>query len=174
MLTNKANINLCTAVWLAADEYEFRPNWKQFSATGLLKSAKSIVLSYRYKEQTGAVVQDVTDLVPSRMGTALHTSVEIAWENERIRKQAMTRIGIPVQMQDQIALNPGYKGNPPLKKGQTPLYMEIRGQRKIDGYTISGKPDFVYDGQVQDLKSTKVFNWIHGGNDEKYMMQGSI
>ena len=174
MLTNKANINLCTAVWLAADEYQFKPNWNQFSATGLLKSAKSIILSYRYKEQTGSLVQDVTDLVPSRMGTALHTSVELAWSNVKIRTKAMDRLGIPSQIQKQIALNPGIDGNPALQQGQKPLYMEVRGQRKIDKTVISGQPDFVWEGQVQDLKSTKVYNWIHGGNDEKYMMQGSI
>lgn len=173
-LTNRADINLCTAVWLAANEYEFKPNWKAFSATGLLNPIKSIILSYRHKEQSGVLTQDITDLVPSRMGTALHTSVEYVWNNPELRHKAMNRLGIPYNIQERIAVNPGVNKNPPLQENQLPIYMEIRRQRKMGNTTISGMPDFVWQGQVQDLKSTKVYNWIHHGNDKKYMMQGSI
>ena len=167
--TNNSNLGMSTAVWLAADEYDFNPTFERFSATQLLKSTKSIILSTRFGMQAGENQTDITDMVPSRMGTALHWSIEQTWTQDDLRNSSMRALGVPEHIIDGIRINPE---EPEL--GTYPVYVEIRGYKEIEGVTISGSPDIIINGQVQDFKSTKTYNWIHGGNDDKYCWQGSI
>jgi len=61
-----------------------------------------------------------------------------------------------------------------LPEDAIPIYLENRSQKKIVKWWVSGKFDFVYEGRVRDIKTTKTYNWILGGNDKKYALQGSI
>lgn len=169
MYTNYSNISLALAVWLAADDgYDYVYHENSISATTLLKPVRSVVLSRRLlaSQKEGSV--DLSDLVASRLGTAVHTAVESAWLDHRER--AFRNLGIPQHVMDRIHLNAESEDDP---EGIY-IYMENRTQKEIDGWVISGKYDFVEQGRVKDIKTTKVYNWIHGGNDEKYRIQGSI
>jgi hypothetical protein len=168
--TNYNNIPLVLAVWLAADHgYDLNRGAHVVSATSLMKPTKSLILGNRVAE---AVDQDhridVSDLLPARLGTAVHTAAEVAWLYSR--DKALEDLGFPAKVIEKIRLNPDHPGEDP----QFDIYLEQRTSRAIGKWIVSGKFDFVENGRVKDIKTTKVYNWIMGSNDEKYRIQGSI
>lgn len=164
MYTNRTNLPLPIAIWLASDTYDHDPRSNHISATSLLKPTKSLILTSRLK-QTGE--SDILDFVPSRTGTAVHDSIEQALNGDIL--SVCRSLDIPAKVAKDIKINPE---NP--SPDDHNIYCEIRSEREIDGYVISGKFDVVEDGEVADAKTTKVYNWIMGGNDLKYAQQGSI
>lgn len=165
--TNYSNISLPIAIWLATDNYDYDPRPNAISATTLLKPIKSVILTKRLTMDASV---DVLDLLPSRLGSAIHDSVEQAIrENYR---QAMQDLGIPDKVIDTVYIDPPVEM---LEDGNIyDLTLEQRSEREVDDFIIGGKFDVVANRQVRDTKTTKVYNWIHGGNDEKYRLQGSI
>lgn len=164
--TNRTNIPLSIAAWLATDFYDGNssdPN--TFSVTTLLKTTRQIILTRRL-EQT---VIDVADLITSSVGSSFHDSIEASWKSANI-KQTLLNLGYSKEAVDSIKINP----TEPTKKGDIIVWLEQRVYRKIGKYTISGKFDFIGDGRLEDHKSTSVYNWINGNMDDKYRMQGSI
>lgn len=167
--TNYNNIPLVLAVWLAAnDGYDLKKAPHVISATSLMKPTKSLILSERVAESNEEPTIDVADLVASRLGTAVHTAAEVAWLYSR--DVGMRNMGIPQKVIDQIRLNPDEPSNDP----QFDIYLEQRTSKAVGKWVISGKFDFVENGRVKDIKTTKTYNWIKGSNDEKYRIQGSI
>jgi hypothetical protein len=173
--TNFTEIPLVLAVWLAADngyDLEYKPD--VISATTLFKPVRSTILSRRVKSSQKSI--DISSLVPSALGTAVHTAVEDAWLYHR--DQAMRNLGIPEDVIEKICFNPDPKWGWDDDPDKICIYMEQRTQKtiEVDGitWTISGKFDAVVQGTVEDVKTTKTFNWIKGSNDEKYALQGSI
>jgi hypothetical protein len=112
--------------------------------------------------------QDISDLVASRVGTAVHSAAEASWLYAR--DMGLANLGIPAKVADRIVVNPDKMDDP----DAIYIHMENRATRREGKYTISGKYDFVYEGMVYDIKTTKTYNWIHGGNDKKYANQASI
>lgn len=168
MLTNYSNVPLPLAIWLATDNYEHDPRPNAVSATGLMKPIKSIVLSAAVaQEQTS---QDVIDLVPSRMGTAIHDAIEKAWLSPKLSDTCMM-LGYPRKVVEKIRINPPRDS---FSEDDINIWMEQRSNREIDGFIISGTFDLVYEYGVEDYKSTGTYNWISGSNDKKYVIQGSI
>jgi len=167
--TNFTDIPLILAVWLAAEDgYDLVYDSNTVSATDLLKPLRSVILSRRILSQQKSI--DVDDLVPSRVGHAVHQAVEDAWIYRR--DGAMERLGIPKEVRDRVYFNPD--PGETLPDNAIVIYMEQRTTREIDGWKVSGKFDVVNQGTVEDTKTTKTYNWIKGSNDEKYGMQGSI
>jgi len=169
MFTNKENISLTIAVWLAADDgydHQFDPN--VFSATELLQPIRMIVLKRQMAAATLKGEIDIVDLVSSRVGNAVHSAAEISWiEN---RHKAFNNLDLPQSLRDRIRINPESPG----PNDAIDVHIEQRSRKEIMGYIITGKYDFVLAGVVEDIKTTKTYNWIHGGNDEKYGEQLSI
>lgn len=159
--TNNANIPLALAVFLATDNYDYQDN--VISATTLLKPIRQIILSSRLSSQDSFV--DVADLVSSRMGSAIHTAIEQAWLNPN---EALKALGYSQSFINKIHINPDKP------TGEIDIYMEQRTNKDIAGMTVSGKFDFVAEGQVQDFKSTSVYTYLNQSNKEKYQLQGSI
>ena len=160
--TNSTNIPLAVAVFLATDDYDYEPN--TVSATSLLKPIRQFILAKRVAKDDMLV--DIGSMVSSRMGSAIHTAIEKAWMNP---EKALTALGYPNKVAKNIVINPNE-----IKPGQIPIYMEQRAYRELQGYTISGKYDFVGEGKVQDFKSTSVYTYLNQTNKEKYQLQGSI
>lgn len=160
--TNNHNIPLPLAVFLATDSYDYVPN--TISTTSLLKPIRQLVLANRLASEEHIV--DISDMVSSRMGTAIHTAIEQAWLNPT---QAMKALGYDDETIQRIKINPSETN-----KNDIPVYMEIRSFKEIDGYTISGKFDFVADGKVQDFKSTSVYTYLNQNKADDYIKQGSI
>lgn len=173
--TNTTDIPLVLAVWLAADSgYDLAYDPHTVSATSLMKPTRSLVLARRIEASLQTV--DVADLVQAKLGTAVHTAVEDAWIDDKFK--AMERLGIPESVREKICLNPDPKWGWDKEDDKICIYMEQRSNKQltVDGvtWTVSGKFDAVVEGTVQDIKTTKVFNYIKGTNDDKYALQGSI
>lgn len=171
-LTNLTNISLPLAVWLANDDYDFYPEGHSISATALLKPMRQILLRERM-EPIQFQTPDITDFVASRMGHAIHDGIEKTWLDDRKRASALKNLGIPQSIIDRIVLNPT---DAQLRNSNEiiPVYTEHRGTRKFKHYTISGKFDLVFDGELHDYKSTSVYSYLLGDKDEDYRNQGSL
>lgn len=167
LYTNHAHIPLSIAVWLATDHYDHDPDPNKISATSLMKPLRQLILAKRVPQEDFPT--DLESLVASRMGTAIHDSIEKAWLHNRI--QALQALGYPDKIIQKVKVNPE-PGD--LQPGDIPVYMEQRESRVIDGITVTGKYDFVGEGRLEDFKSTGVFSYMSGSNDEKYILQGSI
>ena len=103
MYTNHTNIPLALAVWLASDDYDLTPKVNTISATSLMKPTKSLVLSMRLAAQDQEGIADVSDLIPSSLGTAVHSAVENSWIYSK--EKGLTQLDIPLQIINKIVLN---------------------------------------------------------------------
>ncbi len=166
--TNFHGIDLSLAVWLLADSYDFIPNDKSISATGLLKPTKQTILGFRV-DQSQADLPDLSDRISLRMGHAIHDSVEQAWKTDY--RRAMILMGIPAKTIDRININPEPEDR---RENDIPVFIEKRGTRSILGWTVSGKMDMSINGKLKDIKSTSVYTYLLGRKDNDYILQGSI
>jgi len=179
--TNTQKIGLSTAVFLVHDDYDFDPRPNAISATGLLKPTRQVILSQRAEAKITEM--DISQLVASSFGTAVHDAVEKSWSNGNHIK-AMRKLGYPQSVIDRVVINPGYMQKdgrwvkdpdaPPMADNAIPVYMEVRSEKEVDGIIVTGKFDFVGAGELEDHKTTGVFSYMKKTNDEKYRMQGSI
>lgn len=168
--TNLANLPLPLAVWLADDTYAGSNNIrnKTISVTSLLKPIKQIVLGTHAPE----MVTDVLTMIASKKGTAVHDSVEHTLKSGRY-KQSMYRLGFGKDAIDNTVVNPTQQDlldNPEAN----PIYSEIRVAKEVGDWTVNGEFDLVWEGQVIDIKNTKVYSYTKGSNDDKYIQQGSM
>jgi hypothetical protein len=172
-LTNMHNISLPLAVWLLHDEYDYINEPNYISATSLLKSIRQLVLSRRVDQVDREL--DISAFLASRMGTAIHDSIEKAWSLSSQR--AMKALGYPEEVYSNVIVNPTPEQlaeNPAI----IPIWMEQRAFRTIEvngvSYKIGGKFDQVIDGRLFDAKSTSVYAYLLGRKDEDYAWQGGI
>ena len=164
--TNVTGVPLSLAVYLATDHYDHDPD--AISATSLIKPVKQNILASRVPAQQRAI--DVVQLVKSRMGTSIHSGIELAWAGGHYRP-AMRKLGYPEEVIDRVVINPDPDNLPP---NAIPVYMEKREYREIGGYVISGKYDFIAEGRLEDFKTTSTYVWIKGNRDTSHQLQGSI
>lgn len=163
--TNGTSVPLSMAVFLATDNYDHEDH--TISATALLKPIRQLILASRVPQEQQLV--DITSLVKSRMGSAIHDAIERAWvENHQ---QGMLALGYPERVAKRVVVNPEPSE---VTEDSIPVYLEQRSYREIMGYTVSGKFDFVGEGRVEDFKSTSVNTWINGNKTDDYQLQGSI
>ena len=163
--TNKNNIPLPLAVWLTYHEYDFRGGKNRISATSLLKSTRQFILSARVP--LSERVNDISDFISSKMGSAFHDSIERAWENNY--QAGLADLGYSQKQIDRVRINPTEP-----EAGTIPIHLERRGERKIGDWTVSGKFDMSIEGELSDTKSTSVYAYLLGSKDQDYIKQGSI
>ncbi|MGB1226443.1 MAG: hypothetical protein ACPG9K_01015 [Poseidonibacter sp.] len=154
-LTNKEGISIPLAVWLAHDDYDYDGRDNVISTTTLLKPIRQIVLGRKYKDAMREI--DVSDLIASSMGTALHDSVEAAWMKKDKVIKTLESLGYskPELIFDKLTL-------------------EKRSEKEFGKYIVSGKFDIAFDGTVCDIKSTSVWSYIYGSKEKDYILQMSI
>lgn len=80
--TNKFNLDKPLVDWLTNDEYDYEED--TVSATTLLKSPRQVELKKRHQHE---IELDVSDLVASRFGIAIHGSFELAYEGNKEYQQ---------------------------------------------------------------------------------------
>lgn len=165
MYINDIDAPLSIAVWLATDEYDHNPDPNVLSATSFLKPLKAVILS---KRLTGEETVDISSKIASRIGVALHNSIEKAWKLQSL-PATLAALNFPEDIIDKIVINPKT-----LNKGDIPIYIERRKNKIINNMTISGQLDFSMQGKLEDFKSTSVWSWIFGSNETDYIIQGSI
>lgn len=164
---NVSEVPLSLAVFLATDHYDHDDDPNTISATTLIKPVRQIILSSRIPPSE--MLMDLTQMVPSRMGTAIHNGIEVAWKEHY--KTAMTALGLPSKVVNNVLINPT---DEELFPDCIPVYMEQRIYKQLGNFKISGKFDFIMDGRVEDFKTTSTFTVMNKTNDEKYILQGSI
>jgi hypothetical protein len=167
--SNRNNIPLSLAVFLASDNYDYNKDPHTISVTTLLKPTRQVVLAARVPESLGVV--DISALVQARMGQSIHDGVERSWVHDHVK--SLTALGYPKKVIDLVRINPTddeLKANPDL----IPIYLEQRASKKFGKWTLSGKFDFIGDGRVEDFKSTSTFTWTNSTKDEDYILQGSM
>lgn len=164
---NTSSVPLSLAIFLATDNYDHNPDSNTISATALIKPVRQLVLSARVPEDLSPV--DLVNLVPSRMGSAIHDAIERSWKDNY--KPAMEALGYPKRVIEKIKINPETHE---LTDGTIPVYMEQRAHKQVGKFTVSGKYDFIGDGRVEDFKTTSTYTAMNNTNDEKYIWQGSI
>ena len=164
---NISSVPLSLAVFLATDNYDHDQDESTISATALIKPLRQIVLSARVPEDMTPV--DLVNLVPSRMGSAIHDAIERSWKDNY--PNALASLGYPKRVIEKIRINPKPEE---LTDGVIPIYMEQRAKKTVGKFTVTGKYDFIGDGRVEDFKTTSTYTAINNTNDEKYIWQGSI
>ena len=165
--TNIHGIAPALAVFLLYDDYEYDSRPNVLSATGLLKSIRQMVLIHQNKHLDKQI--DISDLVASRMGSALHDGCEKAWRDPKALKEATKLWGLNEATANHLKINPIK-----LEANDIPIYIEQRHEKTLKDWIISGKYDLVLDGTLNDHKSCSVYNYIYDSNAEKYRLQGSI
>lgn len=165
--SNVSNVPLSMAVFLATDHYDYIDDPHYISATSLIKPLRQLILASRIKPEDVSV--DLTAMVASRMGSAIHDAIENAWTNNY--KNALETLGYPAKVIEKIRVNPNKEE---LTDSHIPIYLEQRAFRKAGKWTIGGKFDFVGEGRVEDFKSTSVYTAINKSKDDDYILQGSI
>ena len=164
--TNTAGIPPLLAGWLSIDEYDYCADAKTVSATTLLKPLRQMILSKRYRALDSATI-DVSTLVASSIGTAVHDSVERIWKQHL--PQILINLGIPKALHAKYVINPTQ-----LEKGMRPIYLEQRNTRMCGEWTVSGKFDAVIDGEVNDIKFTGTYSYVSESKGDDYAIQGSV
>jgi len=162
---NSTDIPLSMAIWLSTDNYDYSTAENPISVTDLLKPLKATILS-RSIPDSGEPI-DIADLIQSKTGSAVHDGIDQAWKQNH--KQAMLDLGYPDAVIRKMVINPTI-----LVADDIPIYMEVRTIKKIEGFHLGGKFDFVMEGQLEDFKTTGVYNYINQGNAESYILQGSM
>lgn len=170
-LTNMHNVGVALAAWLAYDGYDYNDDPYTISATTLMRPTKQTILAARVPPQDSS--EDIVGRVSSAMGTAIHDSIESVWITPEKLEKALTALGWPEKLRKRVLVNPTPEQ---LKEADKPIpiYVELRGHRKIGKWTISGKMDITVDSEVQDFKSTTAFSYMKGNRVDDYRKQGSI
>jgi hypothetical protein len=167
--TNLTNIPLSLAVWTCHDEYDSNDDPKVISATSLIKPIKQIILGSRVPPDSSPT--DISNRINSSIGTAIHNSIEAAWRSSKLT-EILLQLGYPKHIATRIKVMESL--DQPVGEEYFPVYMEIRSHKDIEGFTISGKFDFVFTGQLEDFKSTSTYTYIKKTNVKQYILQGSI
>lgn len=167
--TNNFGISVPMAVWLARDEYDHDDRTNVISVTSLLKSTRQLVLSSRIDPSQSSNIPDISGRLASRIGTSLHNSIELSWTENY--KQALEDLGYPKMVIDRVKVNPEPDE---VDEDTIAMYLEKRTEKQVGKWIISGQFDIIFDGMVQDVKSTSTFAYMTGSNDEKYIQQGSL
>ena len=164
--SNQTNLPLPIAAWLAHDTYD--RSEAGLSATTLMRPIRQTILTKRLPPGEGTV--DVSGMIKSRIGTAIHDAIERTWTDPSLA-DTLTALGVPQKAINRIKVN----HDPETFTGPTiPIYLEKRSSREVFGVKVTGKFDFIADGRVHDFKTTSTYAWTSGNKDEDYILQGSI
>lgn len=171
-ITNKHMIDLPLAVWLLQDGYNSgaaqAPEGELISVTSLMKPTRQQILQRRVDAK--GLESDVSDMIASRMGHALHDSIERSWTEGNWRK-AMKMLHYTDEVVDSIVINPG----PDVDLSEKiPIYLEQRGFLPFEDIVLTGQLDFLIGQAYRDFKSTSTFAWTSGNKDQDYILQGSM
>ena len=168
-ITNEKDIALPMAIWLLNDEYDYVNEKHYISVTTLMRPIKQILLPYRIPKESR--MMDVSELIASRMGTALHDSIEKAIVHNT--PKALKLLGYPDKIIAKVLVNPT-EGQLLEVTDPIVLWTEQRKLKKVGKWTVGGKFDLVAEGTVQDYKSTSAYAWVYGGRDDEHSMQLSF
>ena len=164
--SNQLNLDLGIALWLASDTYDHSEDPYEISVTTLINPLKQTILARRVKAEDA--IQDISGFVKSRIGTAIHDAIEITWLDPERRTRALRALGHPEGIIKRIVVNQEPKGN------EIPVYVEQRVKKKVGKWTVSGKFDIVFNGEVGDYKSQSIYGFMKANKETIHRKQGSL
>ena len=166
IITNDKGISIPLALWALYDEYDYNDDPNTISTTTLMQPLRMILLGRKYKDCDKQI--EVSNLIGSRLGSAIHDSFEKVLTNEKYIKDTLKAMNYNEDMVNKVRVNPD--------KDFTcyDLFIEQRNNKKVGKWNVSGKFDMVFNYQVMDIKSTSVWTYAFGSNDDKYKLQMSI
>lgn len=139
--TNRQKLPQYLVDWLIHDDYDRSTDPFTLSATTLMKPIRAHVLTAKYGDNLEI---DVSELIASRLGNAIHDSIEKVESSNVSKEQRVTKT---IDIEGHV--------------------YTVRG--KYDVLTCeNGK--YV----LRDIKTTSVWAFIYGGKDEDYRKQLSI
>lgn len=172
-ITNNSDISLLLAVWLIDDNYDYdagsSSNQPYISVTTLMRPVKQIILGSRIPIEERE--EDVEDYIARGLGNSIHDGIEKAWKLNYTRN--LRKLGIPEKVIQLVRINAS-DDERRLHPDGIDVFLEQRGYRDFNGYTIGGKFDAVAEGRVEDNKSTSAWGWKFGTRDEEHQLQGSL
>lgn len=166
---NASQVPLALAVFLASDSYDYNDDPYTISATTLLKPIRQIILPQRMPKEAGLL--DLAQQMSNRIGAAVHDAIERSWLHNYA--SSMAKLGYPKKIIDRVRINPSedqLKADPSI----IPIYLENRLERKEGKWIVTGKYDFIGEGQVEDFKTASVFSYKNQVNYDKQTKQLSI
>jgi hypothetical protein len=140
--TNKFNLPQYLVDWLTQDDYDHSTVPNMLSATTLMKPIRATIISSRHSSE---IEVDVSDLIATKMGTAIHDSVEKVSTKDVTKEHRVWKL-IEVD-------------------GVT---FTVTGKYDL----LVKESDDVW--HLRDIKTTSVWAYIHGGKDLEYQRQLSI
>ena len=140
---NKYNLPQYLVDWLTRDDYDHNSDPLTLSATTLMKPVRAYWLTRRHGDN---LTVDVSELIASRLGNAIHDSIEQVETPNVSKEQRLSR-----------------------KLEMGGISYTISGKYDIMVYDESTKK-----WTIRDIKTTSVWAWIYGGKDEDYRKQLSI
>ena len=165
---NASEVPLALAVFLASDYYDYNDDPNTISVTTLLKPIRQIILPSRIPSQEGLI--DLADQMSNRLGAAIHDGIERSWRDNYV--VAMQHLGYPQKMIDRVRINPTPEELAAYPEA-IPVYLEQRLSRKVGKWTVTGKFDFIAEGQVEDFKTASTWSYKNQVNADKQILQGS-
>lgn len=140
--TNNLNLPQYIVDWLEHDNYDHNDDPYTVSTTTLMKPTRAYLLTIRHKDKLQA---DVSDMVSSRIGSAIHDSIEVI-ETPGVEKE--NRLSREVEM--------------------GAVTYTVTGKYDI----LDCHDDGTFT--LRDIKTTSVWSYVLGGKDEDYCKQLSI
>ena len=168
-IKNDLNLHPVISVWLAANTYTGGNSETSISATGLLRSTRQQVLQRKAIKEDNELEVDISSLMKSKTGTAIHKCIELSWTDPELLKNACQALGWVDSRVNKIHVNP----EEPIE-GETNVYFEQRAYKDFNGWRINGEFDCVLNGTVIDFKSTSVYTYINKTKEQDYIKQLSI
>ena len=166
-IKNDLNLHPVISVWLASNTYTGGNSDTSISATGLLRSTRQQVLQRKAIKEDNEMEIDISTLMKSKTGTAIHRCIEESWTNPELLKNACETLGW--KNLKKINVNP----EKPIE-GETNVYFEQRAFKDFNGWRINGEFDCVLNGTVIDFKSTSVYTYLNKTKNDDYIKQLSI
>lgn len=164
--TNVQAVPTALGVFLASDKYDYDNTEKTISATTLMKPIRQIVLPSRLPPNVGLVT--LASMLRNRIGSAVHDAIERSWKENHV--EAMKAMGFPQRVIDLVKINPTSELDPE----DIPVYIEQRSSKEVNGWSVTGKYDIIFNGVVEDFKTASVLSYMKQLNAEKQTMQGSL
>lgn len=157
LITNKHDISLSVAVMLITSDYDYDPRPNSVSATTLLKPMRALALNKLCKDKLVSEI-DVTDLVASSTGSAVHNQLENTWLNPNKVKSALEKLGYA---SSEVLVNPEGLSQVRAQPNAAVVFVEKRSELAIKirdiEFILTGKFDMVLQGKLEDLKNTGSF-----------------
>ena len=166
---NDLGIDWIIAAWLSSNTYTGSNNQTSISASNFCRSVRQNVLSRVMQYNGEEEPTDISTMLSSSIGTALHRDIQAVWENDEIITNALKNLGYSDERIRRIHVNPEY----PIE-GDTNLWFEKRVEKEINGWKITGQFDLVVNDTIHDFKSTKTYITRNKTKEGDYKIQLSI